>query len=417
MYQPSTAWGEVDEQGRLILPPEVARAYGMTPGSRTRIVTDGGRLQLHRPVTQLTQVYVEPTNRCNISCLTCMRNNWELEMGLMSQETFDQILDEIKGMDPIPTVFFGGLGEPLFNRNTIRWIAQAKAAGARVEMISNGTMLDEKRTRAIIDADLDRLWISLDGATPQSYADVRLGAELPKVLENLRRLSRMRKPGHFPKPELGIAFVAMASNIAELPELLQLARQLRAKQFMVSNVLPYTEALLKERLYTRTVRDASYMDSPFQPKLNLPRMDHTPETGEALLAAFRSGFNITWGGSSLAKATDVCSFIENGTLSVAWDGRVSPCPKLLHSHTSYLHDKPHFSREHIVGRVGQQPLMEMWLEPEFVAYRERVHRFAFAPCTFCGGCDLSEANEEDCFGNEFPACGGCLWAQGVIQCP
>jgi cholesterol oxidase len=38
-------------------------------------------------------------------------------------------------------------------------------------------------------------------------------------------------------------------------------------------------------------------------------------------------------------------------------------------------------------------------------------------CTFCGGCDMSESNVEDCFGNEFPTCGGCLWSQGVVQCP
>jgi hypothetical protein len=30
---------------------------------------------------------------------------------------------------------------------------------------------------------------------------------------------------------------------------------------------------------------------------------------------------------------------------------------------------------------------------------------------------LAEANLEDCLGNTAPACGGCLWAQGVIQCP
>jgi hypothetical protein len=53
----------------------------------------------------------------------------------------------------------------------------------------------------------------------------------------------------------------------------------------------------------------------------------------------------------------------------------------------------------------------------YVAYRQRVQNFAFAPCTACGGCDLSEANLEDCLGNEFPVCGGCLWAQAVIQCP
>jgi dihydroorotate dehydrogenase subfamily 1 len=38
-------------------------------------------------------------------------------------------------------------------------------------------------------------------------------------------------------------------------------------------------------------------------------------------------------------------------------------------------------------------------------------------CTSCGACELMNNNEEDCFGNKFPTCGGCLWAQGVIQCP
>jgi hypothetical protein len=62
-------------------------------------------------------------------------------------------------------------------------------------------------------------------------------------------------------------------------------------------------------------------------------------------------------------------------------------------------------------------LLELWNDPDYVTYRQKVQSFAFAPCTFCGGCDLSEANEEDCLGNGFPACGGCLWSQGVIHCP
>jgi MoaA/NifB/PqqE/SkfB family radical SAM enzyme len=72
----------------------------------------------------------------------------------------------------------------------------------------------------------------------------------------------------------------------------------------------------------------------------------------------------------------------------------------------------------LIGNVGERSLDEIWNDPEYLAYRERLHNFVFAPCTFCGGCDLSEANEEDCLGNTtFPVCGGCLWAQGIIQCP
>ncbi len=50
-------------------------------------------------------------------------------------------------------------------------------------------------------------------------------------------------------------------------------------------------------------------------------------------------------------------------------------------------------------------------------FRDLVQRFDFSPCSDCGGCNLAETNEEDCFGNGFPVCGDCLWAKGVIQCP
>ena len=154
-------------------------------------------------------------------------------------------------IDPPPTVYFGGIGEPLFHPRTVEWVAQAKQLGARVELITNGTLLTEKRSRQLIDAGLDLLWVSIDGASPESYADVRLGAELPTVLENVRRFRTLRKGHKTMKPEIGVAFVAMKRNIADLPAVLKIARQLGALHFSVSNVLPVTEALQGEVLYTR----------------------------------------------------------------------------------------------------------------------------------------------------------------------
>jgi hypothetical protein len=39
------------------------------------------RRRAARPITQLTKVYVEPTNACNIACRTCIRNNWDENLG------------------------------------------------------------------------------------------------------------------------------------------------------------------------------------------------------------------------------------------------------------------------------------------------------------------------------------------------
>ncbi len=417
MYSKPTIWAEVDENGRLVLPKEMADLYGLKPGARLRVETGQNDVRLHRPVTHLAKIYLEPTNRCNLECRTCIRNAWQVELGQMKPATFERILVGLREIKPPPTVFFGGLGEPLFHPKTVEMVAAVKELGANVELITNGTLLDEAKTRGLIAAGLDVLWVSIDGACPESYADVRLGAALPEVLENLVRFRTLRPATHNPKPEIGIAFVAMRRNIQDLPEVLKIGRTLRATRFLVTNLLPHTPEMCTETLYDSSLNDVTYLPSPWISKLYLPRMDMDEDTSPVFLRALRSNYNVTFAGFNLGGTNDVCTFIESGSMAVGWDGSVSPCPPLLYTHTGYLHGKRRVSYRHIVGNVAEHSLIDLWNDPEYETYRDRVQRFAFAPCTFCGGCELIYANQTDCFDNPSPACGGCLWAQGVIQCP
>lgn len=414
---PKTAWAQVDEQGRLVLPPEIAAQLGLTPGAQARVELAHNGLRLHRPLTHLAKLYIEPTNACNLDCATCFRQGWDEPLGRMSEATFDAILAGLIGLPELPTVYFGGIGEPLSHRRIVSWVARAHELGARTELITNGMLLGEQTARNLIDAGLDLLWVSIDGARPESYADVRLGAELAHVIANVARFSKLRKGGHYPHPELGIAFVAMKRNIGDLADVLQLGLDLGARNFSVSNVLPVTPELQAEVLYARARNDPAYIHSATVPRLSLPRMDFNDTTREALFRAFQAGYNVSYAGQNWAEASGVCNYVEGGTMSVGWTGDVSPCWPLMHTHVSYLHGKPRMNYRHVVGNVAERSLLELWLDPEYVAYRKRLHNFDFAPCTFCGGCELAEANREDCIGNSSPACGGCLWAQGVIQCP
>lgn len=411
------SWAVVDEEGRLIIPSELAARYGLAVGARARIEFDENSFRLHRPVTNLNKIYVEPTNRCNIVCRTCIRRSWQVELGSMSDSTFERICTSLRALDNQPTVFFGGLGEPLFHADIVEMIARVKELGARAELITNGTLLSEKMSRRLIRAGLDVLWVSIDGARPESYADVRLGAALPDVVRNLAQFKAARPPSHRPKPEIGIAFVAMRRNVADLPEVLSLGRRLGAKRFMVSNLLPYSEEMRDETLYEGTLNDITYLSSLWLPHLSLPRFTLDDTTRDPFFQALASGYNVTLSGYNLGGANDVCTFIEEGSLSISWDGSVAPCLPLLHDHQYFLGKWRRQSKRHLIGNVNEKELMAIWRDPGYAAYRDRVQRFAFPPCTACGGCDLLDTNEEDCFSNEFPVCGGCLWAQGVIQCP
>jgi MoaA/NifB/PqqE/SkfB family radical SAM enzyme len=412
-------YAQVEEDGRLVLPPELVSRFGVKAGTRIRVDEDANGFKVVHP-TRLAKLYIEPTNECNLTCRTCVRNVWQEPMGKMSDITFDRVIEGLRDFLPPPTVFFGGLGEPLHHPQIVEMVASAKQLGTHVELITNGTQLSPDLSRKLLEAGIDVLWVSIDGATPESYADIRLGAELPRVIENVTEFYRIvRTEGHgggcvfIPRftAQLGIEFVAMKRNIGDLPAVLRLGRRLGAKRFMVTNVMPYTAEMREEVLYTRVLWDSGY------PRLSLPRIEESEITHGPLCGAMDS-LNLTLAMHHPQMAVDRCPFIEGGAGAVGWDGSLSPCLPLLHSHVSFpLVERERFSRRWTIGNVTQRSLAELWHAPEHVAFRERVQTFDFSPCTRCGGCELMEKNEEDCFANAFPTCGGCLWAQGVVQCP
>ncbi len=410
---------EIDAQGRLILPPEAAAHLGLLPGTPVQIMVSENEIRIARSIYHMARVYVEPTNACNLNCVTCMRQVWDEKPGMMSEKTFAQIMAGLQTLTPRPTIFFGGFGEPLSHPRIIEMIRQAKALGAPVELITNGVLLSEKMVLRLLEVELDMLWVSLDGASPESYADVRLGAMLSQVIENLTRLRYLRYRGSRLKPtlQLGIAFVAMQQNIAELPQVLALGTKLGAKKFSITNVMPHTEALRQGILYRGVMYNGPYQFSDTLPRVNLPRMDVNEHTQQPLAEVQRGNYTIQVANGALGQGVYTCPFIEKGSLAIRWDGAVSPCLPLMHTYDSFLDKRPRRAHAYSVGNVLERDLQDIWRDPEYVALRQRLQSFEFSPCTDCNCCELPEENREDCLGNTFPACGGCLWAQGLIQCP
>jgi len=408
---------KIDKQGRLVLPPELVKRYGLKPGDTLPVSERGNELRIRQPVTRLKKLYIEPTNQCNLSCRTCIRNTWDEPLGQMDSLTFEKIINCLKDMSPLPTVIFGGFGEPLHHPDIAAMVAEVKSIGAPVELITNGTLLHEKLSRDLMAAGIDVLWLSLDGATPESYADVRLGALLPEVIQNLSRMRYSSWAYEYPQFHLGIIFVAMKRNIDDLPEVLRIGTQLKADRYIVTNVLPYTAELVKELLYEIVMGESTDVPSPFSPYLNISKIDMNDDTREALYRVIKNFRLGNHSRDATVNLSNYCPFIEKGAAAIAWDGSLSPCLALMHSYPSYLHDRTRFTRKHVIGNINNDTLSNLWITPDYVELRTRVQDFDFSPCSLCGGCDLSLANEEDCFGNGFPTCGGCLWAQGVVQCP
>lgn len=407
----------MDDQGRLTLPPEAAKRFGLIPGSTFEIEELDQKLTLHSPNSFLRRINLEPTNQCNLGCLTCMRNVWNEPAGWMSSSTFSKILSDLQEFTPPPMIYFGGYGEPFSHPEILSMLQQAKSSGASVEIITNATLLDEETISTLCQIGIHRLWVSIDGATPASYADIRLGDALPGVIASLEFLAKHKANLGLTEPRLGIAFVAMRRNIADLPAVIQLGARLGADQFSVSNVLAHTPELRQEILYETALDLGAQRTTENLPRINLPRLDFTLETKGTLLQLLGGPYRLSTENQSLAPAVRVCPFVEDGSLTIRWDGAVSPCPPLLHTHTHFLENHPRLSKAFSVGDLMQQSLKEIWLSEAFLELRGILHDFDFSPCATCNACEMSHQNLEDCLGNLHPTCGGCLWAQGLIKCP
>jgi MoaA/NifB/PqqE/SkfB family radical SAM enzyme len=154
---------KIDKHGHVVLPQEIVNRYGLKPGDTLPLTERLNELRIRPPVSLLKKLYIEPTNQCNLTCRTCIRNTWDEPMGQMSEDTFKKITKRLKDFSPLPTVIFGGFGEPLHHPHIADMVAEIKALGAPVELITNGTLLKEKLARELMATGIDVIWLSLDG--------------------------------------------------------------------------------------------------------------------------------------------------------------------------------------------------------------------------------------------------------------
>jgi MoaA/NifB/PqqE/SkfB family radical SAM enzyme len=402
-------------KGRFDLPADLVKKLGALSGARLEVRERDGRLQIRPNIHSLSRLYIEPTSRCNLACRTCIRNTWREPMGDMSWPLFQRLVSQLKDFPHLESVMFAGFGEPTAHKDILRMIGAVKRLGLRAEITTNGTLLNPPMIDGLRRAGLDVLWASFDSAGEAGFEDIRRGAKFGPIVAALQNLQAGNARSRH-RSRVGLSFVVMRRNVTDLRYLDDLARQVGAEKVLVSNILPYSAEMEKEMLCALTLSTQTFADAA-KTEISLPRLDVTPATRETILRLLRGYENLNLMGNPIFTETNFCRFVEGRTAFVRWDGRVAPCMGLLHGYTTYLYGYERNIKPRVFGDIGRKTLEGIWRSRAYRNFREKVRRFEFSPCHICGGCNLLESNEEDCLGNAFPTCGGCLWAQGIIQCP
>lgn len=338
-------------------------------------------------------------------------------MGDMTRRTWEQVVRGLKRFRKLRSVSFWGIGEPLLNPGLPDMILELSRLGVFSELTTNGHLLTRETGARLLDSGLASLTVSLDGGTEQAYREVRDGAGLARPLENVRIFNELRSLGRGRHVRLGVQFVLMKQNLNQVGKVLELAEELAADFVLVSNLLPHHRDQAGRILYWLAGEQAQRIpQGPWRDALVLPAMD--PRALEAVRAQ-AAGFpeRRIIGPQALGDASGGwCPFVGQGGTSISWKGEVSPCVPLLHTHACFVLGREKTMKRHSFGNVNETSLESIWRSEEYRAFRDRVRRFEFSPCATCGGCHLSQDNQEDCTGSGGPRCGDCLWARGLLIC-
>ena len=135
---------------------------------------------------------IEATNQCNTICLHCPREKITRPLGMMDWDTYQIVTERIieyMGADPFG-IYFTGMGEPLINPQIYDFIRHLSGR-AQKSLTTNASALTGANTSKLIEAGLDRLWVSFNGGNSDLYELVMGGLSFERAGRNIREALRL----------------------------------------------------------------------------------------------------------------------------------------------------------------------------------------------------------------------------------
>ncbi|MBN2483460.1 MAG: SPASM domain-containing protein [Candidatus Omnitrophica bacterium] len=186
-------------------------------------------------------LFLEPTNLCNLNCPFCLVNvdktykttahdQMRRPFGYMDLVLFDKILDDARDFG-IKTIYLEFWGESFLHPQIGKMLEKTSRMKFKTSIFTNGLLLDSRRMGSIPD-NVDRIIISIDGASAETYEQNRIGGNFDRVWHNMVTLNQMCVGT---KTNVIWQFVVMRNNEYEIERARQLAKehnlQLRLKTF------------------------------------------------------------------------------------------------------------------------------------------------------------------------------------------
>jgi radical SAM protein with 4Fe4S-binding SPASM domain len=285
-------------------------------------------------------VTVEPTTSCNLRCPECPSGKREFTRptGMLQNDFFRSTIDEL--YKKISYLIFYFQGEPYLNPKFLEMVKYASQKGIYTATSTNAHYLNDENAKKTVESGLDRLIISIDGTTQETYEQYRIGGDIKKVIEGAENIIKWKKELRSKTPHVIFQFLVVKPNEHQIDEVRLLAKKIGVDEvrFKTAQIYDFENG---NRLIPAIDKYSRYkQDSEGRYKIKNQLLDH-------------------------------CWRLWHSTV-ITWDGLVVPC----------CFDK---DATHQMGDLKKIKFSELWKGPAYNNFRASVLR-SRSEIDICSNC-------------------------------
>ena len=294
-----------------------------------------------------SKISIESGNLCNLRCPLCPTGQQDksAKKGFISFDIFKKIVDEMGQYLTVIRLY--NWGEPMLNKDFLRMVHYAKERGINIKISTNLSMrMEDDQIEALVKAGLEKIYISCNGASSETYLKYHVGGDFDLVMDNMKRLVQKKReiPGCHTK--LVWLFHIFKHNEHEIAAAKEFAKKIGVK-IKISKMRPDMGKEVFETTQRALERDRAWM--PDNPEFTVVSTKQKKRIG--------------------------CMLPWTETM-INWDGSVLPCCAV-------------YSEKYAFGNILENSFKEIWNNDMYVAARKEILGIKNDKQTICHICKSS----------------------------
>ena len=272
-------------------------------------------------------ISIEPTTACNLRCPECPSGlrAFSRPTGNLKQDFFRKTIDELHKQ--LIYLIFYFQGEPYINPGFLDMVKYAKDKGIYTITSTNGHFLNNANAKKTIESGLDRMIISVDGTTQETYENYRKEGNLESVLQGARNIVKWKKEMNSATPHTIFQFLVVKPNEHQIDEIYKIAEEIGIDEVKLKTAQVYEYE---------------------QGNDLIPTIEK--------YSRYKKNINGTY--SVKNKLLNHCWKLWHACV-ITWDGLVVPC----------CFDK---DAQHRLGDMKDKPFKEIWQGEDYDKFRKQL---------------------------------------------